>query len=80
MSQQNKLVSLIESITNTGVGFIVSLLSWIVLVWTGWFDINVTMTENFLITGYFTVVSIVRGYALRRVFVRFHEALNARFS
>lgn len=77
---QHRLISLIESVTNTGVGFVISLLSWIVLVHTGWFDINVTMTENLLITGYFTVISILRGYALRRAFVRFHEVLHARFT
>jgi hypothetical protein len=34
------------------------------------------MAENFYITCIFTVVSIARGYALRRFFIRFHEVLN----
>lgn len=77
--QQTRLVSLIEATTNTGVGFLVSLLTWYCILWSGMFDIQLSHTENVIITLIFTVVSIARGYALRRVFVRFHYFLMEVF-
>lgn len=74
-NQQTRLVSLIESLTNTAVGFIVSLITWYFIVWTRWFDINTSVPDSLAITGIFTVISIIRGYMLRRVFIRFHEFL-----
>ncbi|WJY17665.1 hypothetical protein QQW98_08385 [Alteriqipengyuania flavescens] len=55
-----------EALCNTAVGFLVSLATWIAVAW--WLSIPMTWGENFLITGIFTVVSIVRSYALRRLF------------
>lgn len=65
---QSKKHSLIEAITNTAVGFGISLLSiFIILPLVG---IESTPGKNGVITLYFTVISIVRGYVLRRVFNR----------
>ena len=76
MTQQTKLISLIESCSNTGVGFIISLAVWYGILWTEWFDINVSHTDNFIITFIFTVTNIIRGYALRRAFNNFHTYLH----
>lgn len=63
---QKKHHSLIESITNTVVGFLISLC--IQLVIYPVMDIPVRFDQNLIITSIFTVASISRGYVLRRVF------------
>jgi hypothetical protein len=63
---QSKKFSLIESVTNTIVGFMVSLL--IQLAIYPLLKIPVTITQNLLITSIFTIASILRGYILRRIF------------
>lgn len=62
---QKKSHSLIESCMNTAVGFGVSLVVWMLVI-VPVYDIPVTMMENLEITGIFTVVSIIRGYVIRR--------------
>lgn len=63
---QSKTMSLVESLTNTVVGFIVSLISWVFIA--KWYGITLSMHDNITLTLCFTVVSIVRGYVLRRIF------------
>ena len=67
---QTKQQSFIESLTQTAIGFLVSLFTWYCILWTELFDITVTFADNLLITGIFTVVSIVRGYLIRRFYNR----------
>lgn len=65
---QSKRHSLVESVINTFIGFFVSLLIQVVLYPI--MDIPVTFGQNILITMVFTVVSIIRGYVIRRWFNR----------
>ena len=65
-------MSLVEAITNVAVGFLVALLTQIIVF--PLFGLEVTLGENLVIGGLFTLVSICRSYALRRVF----EAIRAR--
>jgi hypothetical protein len=65
---QNRRYSLIESITNTLVGFIVSLLIQLIIYPT--MGIPVTFSQNIAITFVFTFASILRGYIVRRMFNR----------
>jgi len=67
---QTKQESFIESLTQTAIGFLVSLFTWYCILWTELFDITVTFADNLLITGIFTVVSIIRGYLIRRFYNR----------
>ena len=67
---QTKKQSLIESLTQTAIGFLVSLFTWYCILWTELFNITVTFADNLLITGIFTVVSIIRGYLIRRFYNR----------
>ena len=60
-------MSLIESVANTGAGFLVSLLIQITLF--SIMSIETTTTQNLLMSGVFTVASLVRGYLMRRLFV-----------
>ena len=58
---QTRLLSFIESITNTSIGYALSILSYIYV-----FDIDTTTT--LVMTAYFTVLSIIRQYLTRRFF------------
>jgi hypothetical protein len=69
---QSRLSSLIEQILNVGSGFLISLIVWMYVIVPIW-DFEVTLTENLAITIIFTVVSVIRGYAWRRIFNRIHS-------
>ena len=70
--KQSRLMSLVESLANVLVGYGVAVATQMVVFPI--FSLTVTVTENLLIGLIFTVVSIVRSYALRRGF----EALRVR--
>jgi len=63
---QTKTLSLIEAITRTLIGFIVSLI--VQLIIYPIMGIQVTIEQNLTITTVFTIVSILRGYLVRRFF------------
>lgn len=67
MRGQSKTESLVESILNVSIGFFLSLLVWVFIVIPIW-DLEVTMMDNLAITALFTIISIARGYAVRRFF------------
>ena len=63
---QSKLQSLIESLTNILIGYLTALLSQILIF--PLFDIYVTFQDNLLIGLYFTIISLIRSYLVRRYF------------
>lgn len=63
---QTRLMSMVETITNVAIGLVVSFLSQVVIF--KYYDIHISLAQNLELTLYFTVVSIVRSYALRRFF------------
>ena len=63
---QTKLHSVIESITQTLIGLLTSILIQVVLY--PLLGIPVTFKQNLIITTVFFAVSIVRGYIIRRLF------------
>ena len=63
---QSRIVSFAEAITNTAIGFGVSLVTWIFVAKA--YGIPMTWMTNISITMIFTVVSIIRQYVLRRIF------------
>ena len=67
---QSKKHSLLESIMNVAVGYGIAILSQIAIF--PLFGIDIPLRDNLLIGLFFTVISIVRSYALRRVFNRWH--------
>ena len=73
---QTKKMSLIETIVGVAIGYIVALLSQIVVF--PLFDIEVSLTDNLLIGLLFTVISIIRGYYIRRLFnwIDFNRTIN----
>jgi hypothetical protein len=63
---QSKSKSLIESVTQTVVGLVISFA--IQLVIYPLLNIPVTFSQNVIITAVFFVASIGRGYIIRRIF------------
>ncbi len=71
MTSQTRRMSLVESIANTGAGFLVSLLIQITLF--SIMGIETTTTQNLTMSGVFTLASLVRGYLMRRLFLHWEE-------
>lgn len=69
---QSRFHSIIESCTNTAIGYGVALGSQIVIF--PFFDIHVPLSSNLKIGAWFTVISIARGYVLRRWFTKKTES------
>ena len=65
--RQTKTESFIESILNTASGFGVSLLFWTYVVVPVW-NLPVTMSQNLVITAWFTALSVGRAFVWRRLF------------
>ena len=63
---QSKIKSLIESIINTSLGFLVALIAQILIYPI--FDIEVSFGDQTILALIFTSVSLVRGYIVRRYF------------
>ena len=63
---QSKRLSLIEAITNTVVGYALAVATQFAVF--PYFGLQVGFLENLWIGLIFTCVSVLRGYALRRVF------------
>ena len=64
--EQTKVSSAIESIINVFIGYLVALLSQIVIFPV--FDIYVGLQTNLAIGAWFTAISLVRSYVIRRWF------------
>jgi hypothetical protein len=64
--KQSRLMSLVESITNVVVGYGVAVVTQILIFPV--FGLHTTLAENLKMGAVFTVVSIARSFALRRVF------------
>ena len=65
---QSRRLSLVESITNVAVGYLLAVIMQIVVF--PWFGIHPSLGENLAIGSIFTGISLLRSYALRRLFER----------
>lgn len=64
--KQSRLMSLIEAITNVIVGYGVAVMTQILVF--PMFGLQTTLGENLTLGGIFTIVSLLRSFALRRLF------------
>ncbi|MCX7559685.1 hypothetical protein OS190_08905 [Sulfitobacter sp. F26204] len=78
--KQSRLMSLAESIANVAVGYGVAVLTQILIFPT--FGLHTTLAQNLKMGAIFTIVSIARSFALRRVFeaIRMRKACSADLS
>jgi hypothetical protein len=65
-SKQTKKASWTEVCLNTAIGYGIALISQIVVF--PWFGIHIPFHDNILIGLIFTVISIARGFFIRRLF------------
>jgi hypothetical protein len=63
---QSRIQSAIEAIANTAIGYGVAIMSQLLVF--PLFDIHVPLSDNLLIGLWFTGISLVRSYVLRRAF------------
>jgi len=63
---QTRYQSMIETATSVAIGYLVALASQLAIF--PLFGIYVTLSDNMLIGAWFTVISIIRGYFVRRFF------------
>lgn len=72
---QSRLESLIETSMNIGIGYLVALASQVILF--PMFGIFIPLSTNLWIGLWFTVISLVRSYIIRRWFnKRLHKAAH----
>lgn len=64
--KQSKIDSALETITNILIGAGIALLAQ--LAWFPLIGKDFSMSENLMTTAFFTVVSFVRSYVIRRAF------------
>jgi len=65
---QTKRMSLIETLTGITIGFLVSML--LTAFVFPLYGHHINLVDNLQITVVFTVASVIRGYFVRRFFVR----------
>ncbi|WLS08482.1 hypothetical protein Q9314_01505 [Shinella sumterensis] len=70
--KQSRLMSLVESVANVAVGYGVAVVTQILIFPI--FGLHTTLAQNLKMGAIFTIVSIARSFALRRVF----EAIRMR--
>lgn len=63
---QSRTMSLVEALTNVVVGYSVAVLTQMTVF--PWYGMHATLDQNLTMGLIFTVVSLVRSYALRRLF------------
>ena len=72
---QSRCQSLIEAITNVVVGYALAVITQIIVF--PWFGLQVSLSDNLAIGALFVMISLLRSYAIRRVFERKKEPAEA---
>lgn len=68
---QSRRQSMIETAVSVTIGYLVALASQIAIF--PLFGIHATVADNLMIGAWFTIISVVRGYAVRRFFNWMHR-------
>jgi len=76
MQIQTKTVSLIESIANVVIGYGVALISQIIIFPI--YGIDISLKTNIAIGIWFTLISIIRSFIVRRIFNKMSESKLAK--
>jgi len=64
---QSRIDSAMETVTNTAIGYVIAVVANAVIL-PATLGIEVSMGDNLLIAALFTVISLIRGYLIRRMF------------
>ena len=68
---QSKLGSFLEAVVNTALGLVIAMGATALIAYC--YDIPITARNNFILTAWMTVISVIRSYLLRRLFNRWHK-------
>jgi hypothetical protein len=68
MKAQSRRMSLIEAITNVTVGYALAVATQIIVF--PWFGLYPSLGDNLALGAVFVGISMLRSYALRRLFAR----------
>lgn len=68
---QSRRMSLIEASTNVAVGYALAVVTQMLVF--PWFGLHASLGGNLALGLVFTTASLIRGYALRRLFTRFER-------
>jgi hypothetical protein len=63
---QSRRISLIEAVTNVAVGYVLAVATQIIVF--PWFGLRPSIGQNLALGGVFVGISLLRSYALRRLF------------
>jgi len=63
--RQSKLGSFVEAIANTAVGYVIALVCMRIIMWA--YDFPMGTRETSIVVMWMTVVSVLRGYLIRRM-------------
>ena len=74
---QSRLLSLIEILISTFLGFLVGLFSNIIVL--PLFGLHASISDSIWISVIFTLIGIARSYLIRRLFNKFNPMLNKYF-
>ena len=73
---QTRLGSLVESIVNIVIGYFIAIISQIIIF--PMFNINIPIKTNLHIGLWFTLISLVRSYIIRRWFNSYLHKITSR--
>ena len=73
---QTRTHSMLESMANVLVGYGVAVGSQLAIL--PHFGVHLPLADNLLIGGYFTLISIARSYAMRRLFTRLERTTEPK--
>lgn len=66
---QSKFDSFIEALFNTAIGLVIAMVATQGICYA--YDIPMSLHSNFILTFWMTVISVVRSFAVRRLFNRY---------
>ncbi len=67
---QKRRHSFLEQVVSTSIGFLIALLTQVIVF--PLYNLEITLLSNLEIAGIFTLISILRGYWIRRLFNSLH--------
>ena len=70
---QTKTQSIIESVANILIGYAVAMASQLAIF--PMFNIHISLSDNIAISAWFTAISLLRSYGVRRLFNRWHHGI-----
>ena len=65
---QSRCMSLVEAVANVVVGYLLAVATQVAVV--PLFGVHISMAVDFAIGGIFALISLLRGFMLRRIFER----------